>query len=403
MRHIFRTFQSGLGDCITFRMEEGELCFNMLVDCGKLTDEIEEYVTEIMGGHIHLLIVTHIDADHIQGLITLLANHPELEIDRIIYNCGQETNAVASEPLDEETKKFAENVCKEINAATMPVTDGEVSAGQALLLAKSILLQPKWEVAWMQDQNLVTADSGNMTLPGGDFGHLVFLSPTRASLDKLEKAVRQKFNALFMKKMPQAIQNGESIYELLVRVLELENASVNEETLSASEDLSEQHLRDLANDKIGTLSDANSASLAFLWIKDEHAILFMGDADPRVVTENIVRKKVFEEKPRVIDLIKVSHHGSKHSTSKEQVTIVDSEHYFITGGNASISKPRPSIETIARIITASRPSGVSKREIHFNFQNNVFTQLQAATPLQQLLAFEVKGTTPPDNTYEFFT
>ena len=75
----------------------------------------------------------------------------------------------------------------------------------------------------------------------------------------------------------------------------------------------------------------------------------------------------------MMDLIKVSHHGSSHSTTKDIIEVADSKHYYFTGGN---KEERPSVETLSRIITAPL-HGLERRELHFNRKNRVLKDLFA--------------------------
>ena len=60
-----------------------------MIDCGKYTKEIDVYVRNSLKNKIDYLIVTHIDNDHINGLIKMLTQNPNLIIEHIIYNCYQ--------------------------------------------------------------------------------------------------------------------------------------------------------------------------------------------------------------------------------------------------------------------------------------------------------------------------
>ena len=75
----------------------------------------------------------------------------------------------------------------------------------------------------------------------------------------------------------------------------------------------------------------------------------------------------------MIDLIKVSHHGSAHSTAWELMKVADSGIFFFTGG----SKARPSLQTLGRIITRPLPDGVAYRDIRYNRPNEILNKLNA--------------------------
>lgn len=60
-----------------------------MVDCGKYTEEIDGFVRTELKNKIDFLIVTHIDNDHINGLVTMMTRNRDLMINHIIYNCYQ--------------------------------------------------------------------------------------------------------------------------------------------------------------------------------------------------------------------------------------------------------------------------------------------------------------------------
>lgn len=47
MTATIKTFQSGIGDCIFFLIEDDATRKNVMIDCGKYTDDIQKYV-EVM-------------------------------------------------------------------------------------------------------------------------------------------------------------------------------------------------------------------------------------------------------------------------------------------------------------------------------------------------------------------
>lgn len=99
----------------------------------------------------------------------------------------------------------------------------------------------------------------------------------------------------------------------------------------------------------------------------------MGDADPIQVSNTIEKVYKDEAKPVVFDLIKVSHHGSAHSTAWELMSVADSERFFFTGG----AEKRPSLQALGRIITSPLPNGVTYRDIRYNRPNEILNKLVA--------------------------
>lgn len=95
----------------------------------------------------------------------------------------------------------------------------------------------------------------------------------------------------------------------------------------------------------------------------------------------------------MFDAIKISHHGSAHSTSRELVSIADSERYFVTGG----ANTRPSYQALSRIIIAPLPEDLSHREIRYNRENDILKSLASNESLKDKLHYSV---TANANEYE---
>lgn len=85
MKYTFRTFYCGSGDCIFLVLENGNCTLNIMVDCGKYTEEIDGFVRTELKNKIDYLIVTHIDNDHINGLVAMMTRNRDLMINHIIY------------------------------------------------------------------------------------------------------------------------------------------------------------------------------------------------------------------------------------------------------------------------------------------------------------------------------
>lgn len=206
-------------------------------------------------------------------------------------------------------------------------------------------------------------------------GRIVFLSPSMAALEQLDKKYRKLFWKWLYKQKKEDYDQEETIYEALMRIAQMDETDVVDEDSINDSTLSEETLKRYAASKLQKMDDNNIASIAFVWEHQGHRILFMGDADPIQISDSIVNIYKNERFPIVFDLIKVSHHGSAHSMARELMNVADSERFFLTGGGSK----RPSLETLGRIITAPLPEGIAYREIRYNRQNGLLKELEALT------------------------
>ena len=388
MQVKFQTFPVGSGDCITLLLKNDDKEVHIMADCGLYTQEVNDFIVNEFHGHIDYLIVTHIDNDHINGLIAMLKSTPNLTVNHIFYNCYQRT----SDDLQEWDEKMVANVKRVFGhlPAVVDMLEQKIKAETSMTLAELILGNEKWKKAWRREY--VTEDSAAIDLEN-DMGRFIFLSPTKKALDDLDKEYRTLFWKTLYKQKKDDYKKEETIYESLMRIMEQEdNEGFDEEPVS-SKVLDENALKFYADDKMKGLSPANEASIAFIWEHEGHRILFMGDANPDQVVKKIGDVYKDTPKPVLFDAIKISHHGSAYSTSRELVSIADSERYFVTGG----ANTRPSYQALSRIIIAPLPEDLSHREIRYNRENDILKSLASNESLKDKLHYSV---TANANEYE---
>lgn len=388
MQVKFHTFPVGAGDCITLLLKNGDKELHIMVDCGHYKPEVNDYVKNEFHGHIDYLIVTHIDNDHIKGLIEMLSSKPDLTINHIFYNCYQRT----SENLQEWDEKMVENMKRVFDhlPVIVDMLEQKINAETSKSLAELILGNDNWKKAWRREYII---DESSMVDLGNDMGRIIFLSPNKEALDTLDKKYRLLFWKTLYKPKKLDYDKEETIYESLMRIMEQEdNEGFDEEPVS-SKVLDENALKFYAAEKMKDLSPENEASIAFIWEHEGHRILFMGDANPNQVVKKI--GDVYNDAPKTVlfDAIKISHHGSAHSTSKELVNVADSERYFVTGGASA----RPSYQALARIIIAPLPEDLSHREIRYNRENDILKSLASNESLKDKLHYSI---TANANEYE---
>jgi len=388
MQVKFQTFPVGSGDCITLLLKNGDKEMHIMVDCGLYKPEVNDYIKNEFHGHIDYLIVTHIDNDHISGVIEMLKSTPNLTINRIFYNCYQRT----TDDLQEWDEKMVENMKRVYGhlPVVVDMLEQKIKAETSMTLAELILENENWKRAWRREY--ITENSLAIDLEN-DMGRFIFLSPTKKALDDLDKEYRTLFWKTLYKQKKEDYKKEETIYESLMRIMEQEdNEGLDEEPVS-SKVLDENALKFYADEKMKGLSPANEASIAFIWEHKEHRILFMGDANPNLVVKKIGDVYKDTPKPVLFDAIKISHHGSAHSTSKELVSVADSERYFVTGGASA----RPSYQALSRIIIAQLPEDLSHREIRYNRENDILKSLASNESLKDKLHYSI---TANANEYE---
>lgn len=368
MKATIRTFQSGAGDCIFFSIDNDEKRYVTLIDCGQYTADIKRYVEDELDKHINILVVTHIDNDHIDGLVEMLEQTPDVKIDKILYNCNQLWNGHQRKLPNITIQQDIQNLrnCLPSRAKS---ENGKIKADKAVTLAEKLAEKEEWWEAWKKNE-YITSSTKAIPLNKDDkrFGKLVVLTPTRVEIEKLNKKFKTEYARLTKHILAEGetVLGQETLFELVERVAAMKRRNYEVmrgvKTGATLNLLEEARLSAAFDFEPKGVSDENEASIALMWEYGDSKVLFMGDAEPDDISARI--EAVYGEGMIVMKAIKVSHHGSKHSTSKELMKHVDSDHYFFTGGNLS---DKPSLEAIAKIV---KRDDTKRRTLHFNNKGN---------------------------------
>lgn len=393
MKITFKTFHSGIGDCIFLLLKQGEKQFSIMVDCGEYTEEIKNYVQNDLHNHIDLLIVTHIDSDHILGVETMLTATHGLAIGKIIFNCYQRDSGKEPITITAQQKKRLQGIQSEINSVFRDIVEQEVSTQQAIKCLSTAILK-RWRSQW--DRPYIALDAKN-EISIGEWGTIKFLAPTMKQIRALDKEFKSfLFSELFTEQDGIEFKNSESIYEILIRYANLHREEPLEEHDTATSDL-EQALIEAAEEPVkeNSITTSNKASLAFVWEKGNNRVLFLGDARPGLVVKGLLSHYPTGPFPMRFDAIKVSHHGSHFNTTEDLMEHIDSEHFFLTGGEEGV---RPSEAALGRILLQPLKCDIYKRVLHVNYPTSLTDKLKKDKALQKKYHFAVDY---DQNKYEF--
>lgn len=399
MKAIIKTFESGAGDCIflVIKDEADGSCFHIMMDCNVLTDEIKTYIRDELYKHIDVLIVTHIDSDHANGITKLMRNpdFADMQIGMILFN-GFQPQTKQPQTLPPQTVAKLQAVA-ELLPPTVDEAFQKTNGMDAACLITELNKHSQWKAVWRQTPILA-----GETIPLGNkekWGRLRVLSPTQDVMDDLLHDVKLEYAKRLSSAPPnEAFEDQDKYYELMLRLAELRKSpslarktsveAITKETLNKSAKTEAEE---------NGVTNSNKASLAFCWEggDEKKRILLMGDAvSSQVVKElnNIADDGIWFE------AVKVSHHGSKHNISIELNAKVDSAHYFFTGGK---DNEGPDIETVAKIAMKPLAEGIEQRVIHYNHEKgiNLWKELNKEKAIQLLNNHHTQLNT--DNTYEF--
>jgi len=395
MRCFFRSFDVGIGDCIVIRLvkDDGKQ-YVIMVDCGKYTTSLKEYIQNTLQNHIDLLIATHIDGDHIQGMTTMIKEHEELTIEELWYNCYRRTNETRIVKLNEQQRAILKQIQEALPVEYDAINYREISAPQGKTLARSILENETLKKKWKEEY--ITCETNDFYIPGG-FGKIVFLAPQKKALKAIEAKLKMAFDKYFMQVWNENIENKEELQELLIRLVDAFQEKFGFKQIAAKSKpiYNAAYVREQAKEENNDDSDTNYSSIAFILECGEHKIAMLGDAFASTLENAIDCKYKNIPMPLLCDAIKVSHHGSNGNNSKALLERINSHLYFISGGRG---EEYPTWGTFGRIAETHKDELVKK--IVFSHQCDITEKMNGLSDeVKQELGVETIIT---EQEYELF-
>ena len=114
-------------------------------------------------------------------------------------------------------------------------------------------------------------------------------------------------------------------------------------------------------------STANGSSIGFIAKFGEKSCIFLGDAHMDVVCASLKRHGYSKQTPLVVNAVKLSHHGSKNNITQKFLELVDAEHWLFSSNGAR--HKHPDEEAVKAVIHGS----TRKPTLWFNYRST-FTE-----------------------------
>jgi len=294
-------FPAREGDCIVVSYGDEVAPRRILIDYGRsatytdLKEHLGDGPTEF-----ELSIVTHVDRDHIEGILELIEDAaPPLRFNDLWFNGYHHLS---------EYETF--------------------SARQGEILTEAITDNGwPWNNAFDQKAVCVPDDGPlpRIDLPGEM--SLTLLSPNREKLGDLRPKWERECE----------------------RAGIIAGVDSEDEEFDGFEVLGSIDIDDLASSPFRSdHSEPNGSSIAFIAEYDGRRVLFAGDAHVDLLIESLTRFAGPSGEPVKLDAFKTAHHGSKKNLSNELLKLIECPAYLIST-NGSYFK-HPDCETMARII-----------------------------------------------------
>lgn len=310
MRTTVKFLKALHGDSILISRETNEVSTNILIDGGPAaafkrhpynagSGYLKSALDEIKDkkGFIDLVVLTHIDDDHIGGMLAAFVEDGYLsDLSKAVwFNSGELlADIFEKESLDQN------NIYIEADGAKLTS------------VKQGIKLENHLEGLGIQTECLIKA-GGVYEINGFIFK---ILSPNDFGLNKL----LDKWDKESLTLKTSIDQND---YNLTLKEI-IDNDSFQEDK-----------------------AIPNGSSIAFILEFDSYKMLFLADAHPSVIVESL-RGMGYSESERIkLDLVQLSHHGSKFNTSHELLSVIDCNNFIISTDGSKHSLPNKT--TLARV------------------------------------------------------
>lgn len=310
------------GDCILVSYGKRAAEHWILVDGGPshTYEALRSRLVEAKVDRLDLLVVSHVDADHIDGIIRLVQDESvPLEIGDLWFN--------GRHHLDEAVGR-----AKRQDITKLGGVEGEILG---VLIAD---LGLPWNSAF-DGGPLVVDDDPRTELPRVELAgglSLTLLSPYAKQLDKLRGA-----------------------WDKAVRLAGFEPGD-REEALAI---LHRRARLQAPPTQLGgdDSSEANGSSIAFLLEYDGTSVLLSGDAYHSVISQSLDRLAKERSAPVRLDAWKLAHHGSRNNTDAGMLRRAECGNFVVsTNGDRFRHPDKAAIDQVAQVAGA---------ELWFNYRS----------------------------------
>jgi beta-lactamase superfamily II metal-dependent hydrolase len=408
-------FQSEKGDCLLLTGEDGK---RVLVDGGMRTSYSEHVAPALgklrdEGAELDVVYVSHIDQDHISGVLQMMDDEVEWRIHDFQVKSGNKTHKAPRSPRPPKVKDIWHNAFHE----QVEDNEGQIEdllAASAAILSGSALAEVRELAAQQSDLATSVAEAIQLSrrvspqqlgiklnrpakgalmmvrakpAPVVRVGGMRFriIGPFEEDLKKL----REEWNAWLSKNKSrirtlQAKAEKDAGAFSAKEVADLLGPKFQQaEELAAKMHLAGQGLA-TASFKLGQrkqVTTPNLASLMFLAEEAGKTVLLTGDGHQTDILEGLRRVKKLKPGGSLhVDVLKVQHHGSEHNIDEEFCRTVTANHYIFCGNGEHENPDLRVLGAIADSRIGSDPARLSQNPAAAGKFKFWFNSSEAATP-----------------------
>ncbi len=319
------------GDAIWIEYGNSGTTRRILIDAGPIDafPDIEARLKKLKDGdrRVEAAIITHVDTDHIEGIIRLLIEKKNKWL-------------IAPEDIWFNGYKHMEPY--------------QILGGREGDFLSAIIQQrapEKWNCKFDNKAIVVDYEQDLPVAVLEDNMKITILSPDKSKL----KSMAKKWG----KDVKNFGCNPGDLEKAWKQLLKQTKYMGSEGILGSPGEIDESLLKQLKTDQ----SAANGSCIAFLAEFEGKSCLFLGDAHAPVIVKSLKKLLPKGQKRIKVDAVKVSHHGSKSNISKSLMNLIDARHFLISTNGAKHDHPdAPAIETIIQ-------GSLQDPELWFNYKS----------------------------------
>ena len=354
---------------------------NILIDGGYVNtyhQSIKKDLLELAknGQELDYLIVTHIDQDHISGVIKLIEENnkkPFVEIGNIWHNSLKHIHlkrAKGSKPKN----PILDSITKETFLKESDKGEFNISAIQGSTLAGLI---SEGNYNWnKQFNNKAVCVENNKIINLNDKVRLILLSPMEKQIRSLNLHWRKELLKVGYIDEVTEDKIFDDAFEIMISKQKEKKRNEFKNISGTYYEMKELLSRPFFEDK----SASNGSSIAFVIEFEERKLLFLGDAQPSVIKESLKSHYGNVQKLN-FDVIKIAHHGSFPNNDPDLISMLTSKRLLFSTNSSKNNHPDK--ETIAHFI--------DKNETPFEFIFNYsITQSQQLAKLKKEKPYNFK-------------
>lgn len=370
---FIKSYPARNGDAYLLRTD-GPMPIAILVDGGYPTT-FHEYIRADLvalaqqGYALDLVVATHIDSDHLSGLLPFFKANGEACAPKIIPVRRAWHNSLRSMagvgPSEKLVQRPDAELLEEIQRAGFPVPSGEanhtgeISARQGSSLA--VLLRSGGYL-WNEGEGRTTVDSESCLPYAVGSGRITVIGPPRARLKKLLATWTSDIRRLGFTGPLDVNDRLDDAFEFLCA----EPADGTPAHVISGQAAGEE----LAKCYVPDESVTNGSSIAFVFEVEGRRVLFLGDGWAEDAGAALL-KLGDSGRPLRFDAIKISHHGSLRNTSPGLLEVIDAPRYFISTNGEGHG--HPDFAVLAAIVDRPGPT----RELFFNYPTPAAERLKS--------------------------